>query len=314
MERTCIGRREEWQEQGRALGADYARLGMPLPSDAPSSAIEGFRAATLAGFRPRTLDRFQKKWLQLRMGALRRERLVVPEVTPDFLQCIDSPSCPVLRIELTYGERRDTDWSVDRVNNDGAYAPTNLVVMSTRANAAKGSLSYREVRARSKAAGPTDGLSPEEWLRMACVMYGACHVDTSIPREWLPLATAIPNYSIWSAELALQDLLLRASTTFKETNRILREFRTFQASDAHHQCLAGVLERLHFLKKDLKWEHDALLDETVQRDVKLWYATVPRARLPRLRKSLERLYGGATLRPTDWKKVSTETKGYLEFS
>jgi len=290
-----IGTQEERNENGRALGADYARLGMQVPSDAPASVVEGFRAATHAGFRPRTLSRFQKKWLQLRMGALRRDRLVSLEVTPEFLQCIDNPSCPVLRIELSYGERSDTDWSVDRVNNDGAYAPSNLVVMSTRANVAKAALSYSEVRLRSKATGPTDGLSPEEWLRMACVMYGACHVDTSVPREWLPLATAIPNYSVWSAELALQDLLLRASTTFKETNRVLREFRTFQASDAHHQGLAGVLERLHFLKKELKWQHDALLDETVQRDLKRWYATVPRARLPRLRKSLERLYESTRL-------------------
>jgi hypothetical protein len=41
---------------------------------------------------------------------------------------------------LTHGECSDTDWSIDRLVNDGAYADGNLVVMSTKANKAKAAL------------------------------------------------------------------------------------------------------------------------------------------------------------------------------
>jgi len=32
-------------------------------------------------------------------------------------------------VELTHSTGADTDWSADRVNNDGAYADGNLIVM-----------------------------------------------------------------------------------------------------------------------------------------------------------------------------------------
>jgi len=299
-------------ECGRALGADYARLGMRPPQNSPTSVREGFVAAAHVNFRARVLDRFERKCLQLRMGALRRQRLVSPLVTPDFLRSIDAPRCPVLRMTLTHGERADTDWSVDRLNNDGAYAPGNIAVMSTRANEAKGELNYDAVRSRSKAHGPKNGLEPTEWLRMACVMYGACHVDPTVPREWLPLATVIPNQSTWPAEFALQDSLLRASATSRLKNQLARDLERFQRSQQHHGDLLRLLERLHYAAKGLEYRHDALLDERIQRDIVDWYDDVPPLLRDSLRRTLSEIHGGGKLSRERFKAWSTRTGGYLE--
>jgi len=299
-------------ECGRELGADYARLGMRPPDDAPASVLEGFAAAAHTGFRPRALDRFQRKCLQLRTGALRRRRLVSPHVTPNFLRAIDVERCPVLRTSLTHGECADTDWSVDRLNNDGAYAPGNIVVMSTRANVAKGALGYDDVRARSRAARPTDGLEPAQWMRMACVMYGACHVDDTVPREWLPLATVIPTESTWPLEFALQDSLLRAAATSRQKNQLARSLEPFRRSEAHHRGLMMLLERLHYAAKGLEYRHDALLDERIQRDIKSWYANVPQSSWNSLRRALREIHGGERISSERWEAWSTRTKGYLE--
>lgn len=298
-------------ERGRELGADFARLGMHVPEDSPTSVHEGFAAAAYSGFRPKALDRFQRKWLQLRMGALRRQRLVSPLVTPDFLRTIDASWCPVLRIALTHGERADTDWSVDRLNNGGAYAPGNIVVMSTRANSAKGSLSYAEVRARSKAVNPTEGLQPAEWLRMACVMYGACHVDVKGLREWLPLATVIPTQSTWPMEFALQDSFLKASATSRHRNQLARDLRRYGASEDHHQILVRVLERLHYAAKGLQYRHDALLDDRIQRDIQAWHDRVPRSYQDALRRAITEIHGGERLSPERREAWSMQTRGYL---
>jgi len=298
-------------ERGRELGADFARLGMHPPEDSPTSVHEGFAAAAYRGFRPKTLDRFQRKWLQLRMGALRRHRLVSPLVTPDFLRVIDASWCPVLRTALTHGERADTDWSVDRLNNDGAYARGNIVVMSTRANRAKGSLGYDEVRARSKAVGPTEGLEPTEWLRMACVMYGASHVDVKGLREWLPLATVIPTQSTWPPEFALQDSFLKASATSRQRNQLAKDLKCFRASEDHHEMLVRILERLHYAAKGLQYRHDALLDDHIQRDIKAWHDGVPWSYRDALRRAITEIHGGERLSLERREPWSMQTKGYL---
>jgi hypothetical protein len=117
-------------------------------------------------------DRFVRKWLSIRGSAWRRQRVVSESLTPEYLRRIDVTHCPVLEIELTHGTCEGTDWSIDRINNDGAYAPGNLVVMSVRANKAKGSLTFDEVIGRCNA--PSDGLTGRQWLALASLMAGAC--------------------------------------------------------------------------------------------------------------------------------------------
>ena len=81
----------------------------------------------------------------MRFNAWKRNRFVSPEFTPELLREIDSTRCPVSGVEFTYGTGADTDWSVDRIDNDGGYAPGNVVIITVRVNAAKGSKSVKEL-------------------------------------------------------------------------------------------------------------------------------------------------------------------------
>jgi hypothetical protein len=56
--------------------------------------------------------------------------------------------CPVLGIELQRGKdgkSQDASPTLDRMNNAWSYEPGNIVVMSQRANRAKGGLTAREL-------------------------------------------------------------------------------------------------------------------------------------------------------------------------
>lgn len=68
--------------------------------------------------------------------------------------------CPALGIELVYGgsyAQRGDAASIDRIDNARGYVPGNVVVVSFRANAAKGLLSVRELRgARESTMSPTE--------------------------------------------------------------------------------------------------------------------------------------------------------------
>lgn len=157
------------------LGWDHAFYGVPCYSEDPD-VLAGF-AAGQRRFGPRgekSADRYQRKWLLLRTNAWRRQRVVSEAITPQYLQSIDTKRCPILGIELTHGTMQDTDWSIDRVNNDGAYAPGNLAVLSVLANRAKGALSFSEVLERSRRCADTDGLTSLQWLRLASLMAAPC--------------------------------------------------------------------------------------------------------------------------------------------
>ncbi|MFL9906830.1 hypothetical protein [Paraburkholderia sp. RL17-337-BIB-A] len=120
-------------EMGHKLGWDLAHFGWDPREDAEEDVIEGHKAdkAHFAS-RWKTPTRLERKWLQLRQNAIRRGRVVDESVTPEFIASIDHPTCPVTLVEMTHGTRQDTDWSVDRVNNEGAYADGNLVIMPLR--------------------------------------------------------------------------------------------------------------------------------------------------------------------------------------
>jgi hypothetical protein len=122
------------------IGEDYARYGLAAPEHADTAFIQGYSSKQQQHTRKQTADRFVRKWLQVRFSAWKRNRYVAPEFTPEFLRTIDLLKCPVSGIEFTYGVGAETDWSVDRIDNDGGYSPRNVLLVSTRANKAKGSL------------------------------------------------------------------------------------------------------------------------------------------------------------------------------
>ncbi len=177
---------------GRAIGHDlYCRSRSAARETWPPPVREGFVAARAGGPARQLPDRYVRKWLQLRLGAFDRDRFINDDVTPELLRQIDVEHCPVTRTTLTHGELTCSDWSVDRLNNDGAYAANNLCVMSTRANRAKGALSYDDVFARSQCAASTDGLTPVEWLRLAALMLGPCFATRPAAVPVIPLAAPI---------------------------------------------------------------------------------------------------------------------------
>ena len=170
-----ISEQTDVREVARRLGYDLYRFRRELDRTALPPAIdEGWILAAARQVPKEPGDRVVNKWLQLRLNALKRDRVVDERVTTQYLKRIDVRSCPVTRVALTHGERIDSDWSVDRLNNDGGYAPHNLAVMSTRANQAKGGRSFDEVFALSRLDRRTDDLAAHEWLRMASLMLGAC--------------------------------------------------------------------------------------------------------------------------------------------
>lgn len=211
-------------EAGRRLGHDLHRLSAIAPqADWPQAVREGFTAATARqGARPRHDDRFVRKWLQLRLGALARGRAVAPDVTVELLRRLDISHCPVTREPLTHATRLGSDASVDRLNNDGAYAASNLAMLSARVNRAKGTRGFAEVWALSQRADAAHGLAPGEWLRLAVLMLGPAHADRPLDVPALPLCAPLPPTSVRTALQQLQRLLTLNAGQAASRNRLLR--------------------------------------------------------------------------------------------
>ena len=133
---------------GFEVGWDHADYGVPVPETSMVGTLaDGYKAGMEKRGRARAkeADRYVRKWLQLRRSAWRRERIFDPSVTPDFIRRIDVPFCPITRERLTHGTGQESDWSVDRVINDGGYVRGNLVVMSTRANKVKDAMTTKDI-------------------------------------------------------------------------------------------------------------------------------------------------------------------------
>jgi len=87
-------------------------------------------------------------------------------VTPQFLYEICPEYCPVSGCKLTTRTLEGSDWSVDRIVNDGAYTPQNLLVVSTRVNQAKGNKSCKEIRSLMLGESTDDSLTQKEWTNI----------------------------------------------------------------------------------------------------------------------------------------------------
>lgn len=233
------------QEVGRTLGHDlYTLSQLPRQGAWPPTVREGFDAAAHAGLRRHHADRFTAKWLQLRQGAWMRERAVADDVTPALIQDLDVIVCPITRCTLTHSTRTDTDWSVDRLNNDGAYVASNLAVMSVRANRAKGALSFAQVMACANSSDNTGPLSRAEWLRLAALMLGPCHLQTPLEAPSLPLCASLPKRSARLALQQVQRLLTEHSRCHADKNRLVKTLSTPAGDDSRHR-LSFLAERVH---------------------------------------------------------------------
>lgn len=233
-------------ETGRRLGHDLHRLSAIAPQPQwPLSVREGFEAAAGQGIRPRQDDRFVRKWLQLRLGALARGRAVAPDVTVELLRRLDVSHCPVTRQPLTHATRQGSDASVDRLNNDGAYAASNLAMLSARVNRAKGSRGFGEVLALSQRADMAHGLTPAEWLRLAVLMLGPAHAERPLGVPALPLCAPLPPTSVRTALQQLQRLLTLNVGQAASRNRLLRALLPACGSAAAEARLRLLAETVH---------------------------------------------------------------------
>ncbi|TXH00003.1 MAG: hypothetical protein E6R08_00790 [Nevskiaceae bacterium] len=170
IDRVEVGKEVDRTELGRELGFEMARLGLRLDADAPKELLEGFREAIHTGQQGRKSSKpFERKLLRLKISAWKRNRVVDDGVTAEFLERIAATHCPITREQMTSGTDSGTDMTMDRVFNEGAYAVGNIACMSARANHAKGALLPLEILSVAHTGEDRDGLTNEEWWRLACL-------------------------------------------------------------------------------------------------------------------------------------------------
>lgn len=260
---------------GRAIGHDFYCHSRSAARDTwPPPVREGFVAARARNPARQLPDRYVRKWLQLRLSAFERNRVMNNDVTPELLRLIDVEQCPVTRAPLTHGELRCSDWSVDRLNNDGAYAANNLAVMSTRANRAKGALGYDEVYARSQRDTATDGLTPVEWLRLAALMLGPCFATRPAEAPVIPLAAPIPNRSLRPAVQQIQHVFTRWARQQCGKNALIKQFKPAAPTPAALLRLGLFSEAMHQGLKGLDHSHDVWLVPGVMSAFLAWRETL----------------------------------------
>jgi hypothetical protein len=234
------------EEAGRVLGHDfYTQSFLPKQAHWPACVCQGFEAAAHVGLRRQRSDRFVNKWLQLRLSAWRRGRVVADDVTPDLLREIDVDQCPVTRVTLTHGMLLASDWSVDRLNNDAAYAASNLAVMSVKANGAKGALNFEQAHARSRQGRASDGLEPVEWLRLAVLMLGPAFATNPHAAPALPLCAPLPARAVRLALQQIQRLFIEHCPRLSGKNRLIRELTHACSSDSSRLKLSHLGGAVH---------------------------------------------------------------------
>jgi len=152
---------------GFHIGQDFAHYGRVLAADVHESITAGYQQGLKEKGKWKS-DRYINKWLQLRLNAYTRGKLFSDQITPDYIKSLDTETCPITGVQLTHATGKDTDWSIDRIANDFDYIPSNLIIMSTRANKAKGDKSAdRIIRISESENGNREGLTAAEWKRMA---------------------------------------------------------------------------------------------------------------------------------------------------
>lgn len=189
------------------LGRLCASAKMRLDERAPKSFQDAFRS--YVGIR-KVPSYFERKWLSLRLSAVKRGMVVDESVTPSFLQHIFDGRCPVTLELLDVAERSSKNPSVDRLVNELGYIAGNICMLSMRANRAKGDRTFEEVADHAQAGVFAAGLAPMEWMRLTSLMYGAWARAYKRADPWLMPLAAIPGRGLFmSTSQAVQLFLMR---------------------------------------------------------------------------------------------------------
>jgi len=303
-------------EAARSLGHDIHSLSLwPRQPAWPLPVLEGFDAAGARSARRRPADRFQRKWLQLRLQAWQRRRAVADDVTPELLRQLDVPTCPVTREPLTHGERRDSDWSVDRLNNDGAYAAGNLAVLSTRVNRAKGRLGFETVLASAQRADAALGLEPRQWLRLAVLMVGPAYADRHELAPNLPLCAPLPVHAVRLAIQQVQRLLTLQAARPAGKNALVRALRPACRTERALHRLRALADVVHEGLKRLDdgqecW--DVWLQPRVMDALILWRESLDPAAWAMAAAISGHLAGGRRFTPDRLRAWCLPSHGYID--
>jgi hypothetical protein len=234
LPRDSIMQNEEKEKIGYLLGQDWSYYHQPLPIEADAAIYRGYEDNTAHYARGLEVDRFIKKWLQLRYHAYLRKRTVSEDMTIDLIKGLDIAFCQVTGVNLTHGFQLESDWSIERLCNQAGYAWGNLAIISKKANEARGSMTYQEIQDASESKKNINGLTPAEWRRYRCLARG--------PNFWAgnvkgiePICMSMSNLYFLSPSQLLQEksfwAMRHKDPRQREFNKkILKSFCTTESS------------------------------------------------------------------------------------
>lgn len=293
---------------GFELGWDYAMYGLQRGGELPVSFRRGQEAGKKqAGARPLKSDPFIRKWLQVRYNAWLRGRAVDEQVTPAFIAKIDRSRCPVRRVEMTKGALADSDWSIDRLNNDGAYAVGNLAVMSVKANHAKADKAFKDILDCATGSGEVDGLSPREWMRMAVMCLAPCEDPGAGEVPVLPMVTFPPPFV--PIHLSQQAQLILAQQSYGGKGTVIGRLREIAASGSDSKRFHRLIQRLRKHNSPI-FPVEAWEDPRTFELYKEWYLSLQVSGREKLMRTISN-QGGFTSMPSGFRQAwLLESKGY----
>lgn len=157
------------------LGFDHYRYKLPLDisrfGDQHRNDIRsGYTAAQHQRVTRKSPDMFEKKWLSIRDRALVKSLEMTIEVK-DLRREFEKTRgiCPVTEVPFTFAENHDTDWSVDRIDNERGYCPDNIVIVSVIVNRSKSDMDLSGLIKNAldcQRANEQNCLSTRNWFRL----------------------------------------------------------------------------------------------------------------------------------------------------
>lgn len=207
---------------GFDIGWDHAHHGLVPPADllqAGSPVCQGWMAGkAVYGRRTLPTRRSTRQWLALRLQAWQEGVAFEAQlVTANYLGQLHTERCPVLRVPLGGVAGSDDSAVIDRIDPQAPYAAGNLVVISSRAAAARRGISCQQAVRRARQAElcgeAVDGLAAAAWWRLATLAAFAQPLPFAEAAR-LPLALMPPNrVRVRGSAQGLQALLTRFFAT-----------------------------------------------------------------------------------------------------
>lgn len=192
---------------------------------------------------PKRSEIYVRKLLSLKVNAFARKISVSSAVTVDYMRSITVPVCPVSGVNLTQGALTDSDWSIDRLDNNLGYVPGNLCMISTRVNTLKGDLDletlHSQVEANLSSLGMDGlvlnlpcGLKGLEGMRLAALMAGPQGNARGKTNRYAPLAMAPGAWSTVETFVASIHVECAKSRTENRAYHIRKKFFKWLGSQA----------------------------------------------------------------------------------